>query len=203
MTAPGHPVTITGEQWQSLARIAQRTATLFPARTPYLDEQSRFEAAYDGVTGWVHAHGWPDDDKPLWRAASAGIQSAARESYRHLSHRWLWLAPSGGHDALADDVAERIGAAQLAGAFSAEELECLILVGQEGGRDRNRLAAMLGITRTQFDYRLDGARRRARVLWIAPGETPRGYYRASRGGRKSKAAVARYRREARARRESA
>lgn len=179
-----------GCAWHDSAeRIARHEACTF--RGPFiLSLEDRFDAAMDGIVAYVHCHGWPEDNlHPVFQAASNAIGRATDEQSKHL-HWWsYWHEPPGDSDALAESVADRIGARQVTHALTQGEWAAVWALMEAGKVEAGYevAAAMLGITPAALSTRLSTARQTARRLWVAPGDTPRGQYRASPNGKLHKA----------------
>lgn len=173
-----------------MQRIAQHCATTHPAGTPLLTVADRFEAALDAVVEYVAEHGWPDSDfGPLFRAGHNAVTRAADETAKHLARGHFWARPPGNEDSLAEAVTDKVAAWQIAWALTESEWAAVWALTEVMKRDGDwrDAAALIGISDTAMATRLNMARNRARGLWIAPGETPRPRFIASRDGRRSKA----------------
>lgn len=168
--------------WYRLERIAMKVARVSRVTTrPGFGLWERYDAALDAVVDWVADHGFPaphDDIKPLAAAADNAIQRAAYHLRLDFRHANFWLPAPGNPDHLAEDVTERLAVHQLCYEFTGAEWEAIAALAYAigCGEDSRWAAQQIGIDPGTFKARIHAARKRARALWVAPGETPRGHY---------------------------
>lgn len=188
---------LTETQCESMERIARHCSRTYRGSTPLLTIDDRIEAALDGIVEYVHEHGWPREDKDLFRAGSAAIEHAAGESVKHLTRGNFWVRPRPNEDPLAEMVTDRIGVWQVAWSLTEKEWAALWAVAEAMKWDGSRAdaAALLGVPVGRLSENLSRARRKCRAAWLAPGETPRGSYHAQHNGKISKIQKSRYNRE--------
>jgi hypothetical protein len=172
---------LTDEHWNSVERICWHAARSHRAETPLLTITDRHEAALLGVAEYLCDNEWPDRDfKPLFLAAAAGISREARavDHTRHIRHWTYWYEPPGSIDRLEEAITDKIGVHQVCWAMPDDQWSAVWAVAEamRTGGGMTEAAALLGITTGLLSNRLTRARRTARRLWIAPGDTPRGYY---------------------------
>ena len=175
--------------WQSMERIARHVARTAPATT--LTFAEKYEIALDAVVKYTADYGWPEYDAgPAFRAAHVAVVLGGREKYRHLRYWSYWSEPPGNPDKLAEDVTDRVAIHELTYVLSESEWAAVYALASvmEEGRGWRDAARLLGISDAAMAG-LSEARRKARELWIAPGETPRGRYTPMAGGRKGTAAA--------------
>lgn len=180
---------------ESIQRIAWHCARTWRGDISRLGAQDRFEGALSGIVDWLIDNDWPGMEGgeggfgPLFNAGLAGINHLRYEEAKHLSHSAYWIAGPANHDPVGDGVAERVGIVQLMEALRPSEFEAVhaLAWALETGGGLEEAAAYAGISYAAMAMRLSYARARARGLWIAPGDSPRGQYRA-----RSKASAHRY-----------
>jgi len=194
-------VILDEDRWRSLIRMAQHCAETWRGGTPLavLTYADRRELALGGMLDHLAARGW-DDDKALFRAGANAIGRAADEAGKHAGRDWWWGDPDN-PDWLAEEVTDRVAAWQIAWGLTDAEwaaVWALLEVQPSGGGWRDA-ARLLGIEPKALSKRLSNARARGRQLWVPPDETAGRLFRGKHGGRHSKAAKARYRREAKSR----
>lgn len=184
------PDGMTEAEWASLERIAQHVARTSP--TTMLTRNQKYEVALDAVIEYAAEHGQPEPgDGAVFRAAHVAVTLAGREQFRHLRYWSYWHEPPGNPDRLAEDVTDRVGIHQLTYALSEGEWAAVyaLATAMDEGRDWRAAARMLGITDSAMASRLNAARRKARELWVAPDESPRGRYAPMAGKRRGTAAA--------------
>lgn len=173
----------------SVQRIAGWCAKTHWGETPLLTLDDRYDAALDGIITHLSSHGWPGGGvKDLFRAGSAAITQAGRESVKHLLNRGYWtVSVPAPPDAIAEFVTDKIGVRQIAWSLPEAEWHAIWALAEVMKRDGGyrEAAALLGISEAAIAARLKKARVIARALWVAPGETPRGRYVSNRGPRGS------------------
>lgn len=157
---------LTEAEWKSLQKMAQHCADTWRGDVPLrvLPYHERHVAALDGMIGHLAAHGW-DSDKALFRAGAAMIGREASQRVKHASRAW-WSGDRLDPDWLAEMVTDQIAARQVLAALTPGERNAVLLAVDNGGKGQRGRESNL----------LTRARRRARSLWVAPGETPRGRY---------------------------
>lgn len=163
---------LSDAQGESMTRIAHHCSNTHRGVTLTRDE--RYEAALSGIAEYLTDNGWPDPVKPLFLAGTAAISREAHERVKHLPHSSYWHEPPGNHDAMAEQISDKIGVHQLCYALSDTQwaaVWALAEVKRRGG-SISEAAALLGIPESTVTNTLTAARRLARGLWIAPGETP-------------------------------
>lgn len=168
-------------QGESMMRIAQHCASTHRGQTSAMSLTDRYEAALSGIAEYLCDHGWPDGElKPLFLAGANGItrESRARDMFRHLRHWSYWYEPPGSADALGEKITDRIAVHQLCWAMPEDQWGAVWAVAEVMRRDgtMSDAAALLGIGTGLLSNRLTRARRTARRLWVAPDETPPGFY---------------------------
>jgi hypothetical protein len=171
--------------WESANRIAIHCAATHPAPR-YLTHAERIDAALDALIQHVHENGWPATElKPLFLAASNGIEHATYEHTKHIGRGNYWVEPPGIIDPIAEAVTDKIGVRQVCYLFTLAELEAveaLAEVLKRGGTYKDA-AALIGKTPSTVSSLLATARAKARQHWVAPGEhVPPGAYSTDRGG---------------------
>jgi len=173
-------VTRLPEGWdQSAERIAWYCAKARRGDTPALTLSARHEAAFTGIIDHIAGHGWPEgDDGPLFRAAWAAIAHEAHEAGKHVRHWSFWYEPPGVADPIGEAVTDKIGAWQVAWSLTEHQwavVWALTEAIKRGGTWRDA-AASLGMSPGAYRMTLHVARKKARALWVAPGETPPGHW---------------------------
>ena len=185
-------MSLTAGEWASLVKMAQHCAETWHGGTPLtvLTYADRRELALGGMLDHLGTRGW-DDDKALFRSGANAIGRAADEAGKHAGRSWFWDRHDG-PDWLAEEVTDRVAAVQVLGALTPAERAAVLAMAETGNwRDA---AGQLGLARAAMSQRLSHARARARALWIPPDETPGARYAPSRGGKRSRAMRAHYRR---------
>lgn len=182
---------------ESIQRIAWHCARTWRGDISRLGAQDRFEAALSGIIDWLIDNDWPGIDGgaeetgfgALFNAGLASINHQRYEDTKHLHHAAVWIGGPIGFDAVGEGVTDRVAVWQLLDAMSASEREGVeaLAWALETGGGLEEAAAYAGISYAAMAMRLSYARARARGLWIAPGDSPRGQYRA-----RSKASAHRY-----------
>lgn len=177
---------------ESVTRIAGYCAKVWPGDKSRLSYQDRCESAFLGIVDYLAVNGWPEDSvKPLFNAGNVAISHLNNENSKHIRHWVQWIAPPApaDRDLIGEMVTDRVGVRQLMEALSPAEQEAIRAFARvlldDGGV--GEAAALCGITYHAMAVRLSLARAHARALWVAPGDNPRGPYRA-----KSKASRHRY-----------
>jgi hypothetical protein len=174
---------LSDAQGESMTRIAHHCSNTHRGVTLTRDE--RYEAALTGIAEYLADNSWPDPVKPLFLAGTAAINQEARERIKHIRHWSYWYEPPGVHDSMAEQISDRVGVHQLCYALSDTQwaaIWALAEVMRRGG-GIPEAAALLGIPDYTVTNRLTAARRVARRLWIAPGETPASHFWQPNGGR--------------------
>jgi hypothetical protein len=161
---------ITEDRWKSLQRIAEYGARRWQSNAP-LPFPIRYEAALDGVVAAL-ADG-VDDDHGLIAAGEQAVARYIREVTKHHKHLSYWDPPAM-RDALAEDITDRVGVHQLSWAFTDHQWAVVYATAEAAGTGTPTrvIAEGLGLTVAVYTDTLMRARKRARKLWIAPGETP-------------------------------
>lgn len=172
------------EGWdESAERIARYCARSREAATPTMTYADRVDAALGGIIDYLADHGWPPrSDHPLFQAARAAIERESHETLKHVLHGHFWCEAPGTADPIGEAVTDKLGVHQLTRAFTDHQwavVWTLADVLRHGGT-WHAAAARLGMTPGAYRMTLHVARRKARQLWVAPGETPRGHW--ARGG---------------------
>lgn len=177
----------TPDDWFDWVRsIAVHCARKNPSGS--LSWQQKLDAAQDGVIAYVAEHGWPGDKSPLYKAANNNLAHEINEAKKHI-RRWVLYdeTHNGNSDVLGERITDKIGVRQLIWAFPPKEWEAVWAMAQVQPWGTYRDAAKLvDSDPATFASHLYLARKRARALWIAPYETPRGGYKPGRLGHVSK-----------------
>lgn len=171
------------EGWyDSIDRISWYCAKAHRAQTPLLTLSQRHDAALDGIIEWVHQHGIPTSDAPLFRAARAAIEAEAHHSLKHLNHGHFWVEPPGITDPIGETVTDKVAAWQIAWALTEHQWNVVYALTEayRRGLTWHEAAAALDMKPGAYRQILMVARKKARELWVAPGDTPRGHW--ARGG---------------------
>jgi hypothetical protein len=168
------------DPWERLQRVCGHAAKTAPGWTGTYTE--RYDAALDAAVTHIAEHGWPDNWNQLASVCVSGITAAADERVRQWRPRGIrfWTPPPAGIDALAEHVTEKIAIHQVTQALTHGEWEVISALAATGSY--TQAAELTGRSPHGFEALLTNARRRARSLWVAPGEHARGHYAQTRGG---------------------
>lgn len=173
-----------------MMRIAGHCAARFRWSTPHMSIGDRREAAMTGIADYLLEHGWPDIAQPLFEAANAAIGREAQQTnpLRHLRNWGYWHEPPAPADALAERITDRIGIWQVCWSLSETEWTAVWAVAEvmKTGGGLEEAAALIGVSYSCLLMRLGNARRKARELWICPGDHIGHHYRPNKDGRKRK-----------------
>lgn len=160
--------------WEhAAARIARISASRFRGGRIFT-YHDRVDLALGGIIESIAEHGWPDSDKPLYHAADNGIRREEREMTKHIMRGSYWVEPRGGADSLAEAVTDRIAVWQICWLFTEGQWAAVWALAEvmKRGGGRHEAAALLGANLGTYSVQLSNARRRARAVWVAPGDTP-------------------------------
>ena len=187
---------------ESAQRIAWRCAATYPGAA-ILMLSERYDAALDAIVEYVAEHGWPDGPlKPVFTAGTSGIGRASHEYGKHVRHAGYWATGTpGSSDSIGEHITDKLGVHQLTHAFTDGEWAAIWALSEalKWGGGYKDAAIALGISEAATAERLRAARQRARTLWVAPGDTPTGPYRAEPAGRRTKATTWKFNRRYRTR----
>lgn len=183
---------------ESAERIAGYSASHHRGQNRWLTHQEKREAALDAIIEHVHDHGWPapgESFRPLFYAAANGIARANYDRHMHPRHWSYWHPVPSEQDALAERVTDRIGVYQLLDALGDKERDAVLALAEvlkdtsihqrKGSPEptaTEQAAALLGVDRAVYGWRLKAARKKARSLWVAPGDTPFSTFSLYNGG---------------------
>jgi hypothetical protein len=196
------------EGWaESVARIARMCASRTWAGGA-LTYAERADVAAGGILDHVaELGGWPEGVKELFRAGDNAIKREAREQAKHIRHLSFWTEPRGSADPIGEGVTDRVAVWQVTWALTDGQWAAVWAMAEaiRRGGGRREAAALLGANVNAFGLQLSLARKRARALWVAPGDTPARLWAADPKGsdRRSPGAELRRRTRERAVREAA
>lgn len=162
------------EHWEKdVGRIARMSAARFRGGAIFTHAE-RVDLAEGGIIEYVSENGWPDGDKPLFRAADNAIRHEEREYLKHLKHGRYWYEVPGISDPIGEAITDKIAVWQIAWAFTDGQWAAIWALAEvmKTGGGRREAARLLGMNVNAFALQISLARKRARALWVAPGDTP-------------------------------
>ncbi len=162
------------EHWhEDVARIARMSASRFRGGGMFTRAE-RVDLAGGGIIEHIAEHGWPADEKILFRAADNGIRREQREQGKHQMRGVYWLEPRGTADPIGETVTDRLAVWQIVWALTDGQWAAVWAWAEVMKRDGTHedAAALLDLGLNAFRLQLSLARKRARALWVAPGDTP-------------------------------
>lgn len=157
-----------------MRRMAGHCVTANPG-LQVCSSQEMFDAALDGMVQYLHDQGWTSD-LDVARAGGNGVAALNREAVKHMRNRYRWPHAEGD---FSEELIDLLAARQLVQVFTSDEWRALLAFVKvlEAGGCQKDAADALGLPLHGFEAHLSAARKKARKLWIAPGETPRGVYK--------------------------
>lgn len=164
------------EGWaESVSRIARMCASRTWAGGA-LTYTERADVAAGGILDHIAERGgWPEGSvKELFRAGDSAIKREAREQAKHIRHLSYWTEPRGSADPIGENVTDRVAVWQVTWALTDGQWAAIWALSEvmKRGGGRHEAAALLGANVNAFGLQLSLARKRARALWVAPGDTP-------------------------------
>lgn len=182
---------LTEAQAENMTRISWHCARTSHPSAYRLTLDDRQETALDGIIEYVVDNGFPNQVNPLFRAGTAAIQLAVFRAGAPLRPRGMsyWVEPPAPQDAIAEAITDKIAVWEICWALSDIEWGAVWALAEayRRGGGLNEAAAILGVHKVMLESRLAVARRRARSLWVAAGETPpRRMYHPNRNGTRSR-----------------
>lgn len=168
------------EGWdESVERIARMCASRSWSGPSLTYEEKADAAGYGIVEHIAERGGWPEGSvKELFQAGDRGIKREAREREKHIRHIAYWMEPRGIADPIGEDVTDRVAAWQVAWALTPGQWAAVWAYAEvlKRGGGRREAAALIGANPNAYSLQLSLARKRARSLWVAPGDTPPGLW---------------------------
>lgn len=167
------------EGWHEVTgRIARISASRFRGGSCFTWAE-RVDLALGGIIEAIaEGGGWPDGEKPLFRAADNAIRREEREITKHQMRGSYWVDVRGGADELAEAITDRVAVWQVIWAFTDGQWAAVWAMAEvkKRGGGWHEAAALLGANPATFSVQLALARKRARALWVAPGDTAPGLW---------------------------
>jgi hypothetical protein len=177
---------LTEAQAESIERIATHCARSHKYTMHSLPVAERREAALTGIVEEITENGYPVDPgaHQLFRSALNAIDREERENAKHLRNWAHWIEPRGFNNDPMDFIIERIAVWQVCWAMTDVEWSGVWALAEAYRRGGGipMAAAILGVKEASLIGYLVMARKRARGLWIAPGDHASGMYRPNRNG---------------------